>query len=150
MTMSNPNPCKYFTNITNNYPNATLDACAIGVFAAAGGGAIVLIALYLMCIGIGCCCWKSSKRKSRTRVQRGKPLATSQATSWFTSSLTSKLFDTFMFMVFHQESYNYTRFWGKVFGRAAASTGQYVWVPHIMLWCGSSTIWREAFPWKPL
>ena len=65
MTMSD-HPCMFFTNITRN-PNADLDACAIGVFAA-GGGAIVLIAILFMLISILCCCKRRKRKLSKMMI----------------------------------------------------------------------------------
>ena len=83
-TMS-PTPCKYITSIFNS--TFELDDCAKGVFA--GVGTLVVIAIALMCLGICCCCCKQHRK--RRSEQRTKPLVATQAASWFTSSLTSKL-----------------------------------------------------------
>ena len=64
MTMSD-HPCMFFTNITRN-PNADLDACAIGVFAA-GGGAIVLAILFML-ISILCCCKRRKRKLSKMMI----------------------------------------------------------------------------------
>ena len=77
-------PCNYFQS--GFTPNPPADACAIGVLATAG--AVIVIALLLVCCGILSCCLRKGCRRA---VQRTKPLAATQAASWFTSSLTSKL-----------------------------------------------------------
>ena len=82
-----PEPiCNYFSS---GFKLDDPDPCAYGVFA--GAGALVIIAIVLMCVGFikfcSCCC--KQQRRDRT-VIRTKPLITTQAASWFTSSLTSK------------------------------------------------------------
>ena len=80
-----PTPCKYFISRFNSTHGP--DACAYGVFA--GAGALVVIACVLMCVGI-CCCYYKQQRKQKSE-RRIKSLVATQAASWFTSSLTSKL-----------------------------------------------------------
>ena len=79
--------CNYFKSQFNS--TISPDICDIVVFA---GGGVVLLLLFvgILLFCIFCCSKRSRGRNHQGTVQRTKPLVTTQATSWFTNSLTSK------------------------------------------------------------